>query len=83
MTPNPPDEALEGDISGCFWPPSACYGLRIACGLQIAAGLGIGPDCRITDYSRTWEALNQASPSTEAPQSPLWAAFRRVPYHGR
>eukprot|EP00969_Alexandrium_andersonii_P209499 9253856-Alexandrium_andersonii.AAC.1 len=23
MTPNPPDEALEGEISGCFRPPSA------------------------------------------------------------
>eukprot|EP00969_Alexandrium_andersonii_P199956 8831805-Alexandrium_andersonii.AAC.1 len=29
-------------------------------GLRIAAGLGARPDCRIEDYSSTWEALHQA-----------------------
>eukprot|EP00969_Alexandrium_andersonii_P343755 15193832-Alexandrium_andersonii.AAC.1 len=31
------------------------YGLRLAHGLRIAAGLGAGPERRITDSSRTWE----------------------------
>eukprot|EP00969_Alexandrium_andersonii_P142580 6304496-Alexandrium_andersonii.AAC.1 len=60
MIPNPPIEALEGEIKGCFRPPSAGYGLRIAHGFWIVAGLGVGPDCRITDYSKTWEDLYQA-----------------------
>eukprot|EP00969_Alexandrium_andersonii_P177370 7843534-Alexandrium_andersonii.AAC.1 len=60
MTPNPPDETLEGDISGSFGPLSARYGLRIAHGLRIVAGLGSRPDCRIADHSRTWAYLHQA-----------------------
>eukprot|EP00969_Alexandrium_andersonii_P029266 1277521-Alexandrium_andersonii.AAC.1 len=37
MAPNPPEEALEGDISGWFRPPSARSGLRISHRLRIAA----------------------------------------------
>eukprot|EP00969_Alexandrium_andersonii_P035436 1551702-Alexandrium_andersonii.AAC.1 len=60
MMPTPPDEALFGGIWRCFRPPSAGYGLRIARGLRIAAGLGTRPDCRSTDYCRTWEDVYQA-----------------------
>eukprot|EP00969_Alexandrium_andersonii_P013502 589684-Alexandrium_andersonii.AAC.1 len=55
MTPTPLDEALEGEIKGCGQPLGTHYGLRIAHGLRLAAGLGARPDCRIADYSRTWE----------------------------
>eukprot|EP00969_Alexandrium_andersonii_P369139 15474450-Alexandrium_andersonii.AAC.1 len=55
MTPNPPDETLEGEIEAYFRPPSSRNGLRIAHGLRIVAGLSARPECRITDYSRTWK----------------------------
>eukprot|EP00969_Alexandrium_andersonii_P222743 9838406-Alexandrium_andersonii.AAC.1 len=60
MAPNPLDEALEGGVEGRVRPPRARYGLRSARGLRIAAGLGAGPDRRITEYSRTWEDLHRA-----------------------
>eukprot|EP00969_Alexandrium_andersonii_P312813 13821886-Alexandrium_andersonii.AAC.1 len=68
--PNPPDEALEGDIKGCLGLLGADYGLRIASGLRIAAGLGARPDYRITDYSRTQEDLYQANRTKRRPLLP-------------
>eukprot|EP00969_Alexandrium_andersonii_P163949 7246260-Alexandrium_andersonii.AAC.1 len=65
MTPNPPDEALQGGISSCFWPPRAPRIVDCA-RLEIAAGVGVRAMCRITDYSRTREEVYQARCGTRS-----------------
>eukprot|EP00969_Alexandrium_andersonii_P001622 71243-Alexandrium_andersonii.AAC.1 len=50
----------------------------MAHGLRTAAGLGVGPDCRIPDYSRTWGDLYQARPLPPSSSSALQPLIEHV-----
>eukprot|EP00969_Alexandrium_andersonii_P371643 15479976-Alexandrium_andersonii.AAC.1 len=59
MTPNPPDEDLQGAKEGSVRPPSARYGLWSARVYGVPPDYSLDRIAGFTHHSRTWDDLYQ------------------------